>query len=982
MTNWYMLKVAGPKQKIQKYNIEDPALKSFIFKYEKLIPWDEIESAQNIQQFISQHMLPSLYQKIDPNSEDNNYINPKDINLREAIQQAENNPEYQNAINIAYHDPQKAQNILAEKLNQEKKEIFDKWWKYVTQENNVYATNPAFQYIILKPIIDHSDTNSQLPTINLNAEVLADVYDSLQKNPHLNVVKNYSKKLKNSYLNTQESMPSDEEDMDSQWIKIPSRQEDPENYNKNLEKLMTLSCGTGWCIAGQSMADKYLSQGDFYLYMENGKAKVAIRTTGNELAEIQGKNNSVPINYWKEILQFLKRSDIENYEDNASYLKLQEIYEFNTEIDKELSKDNYNKFEIYKEIETYPVSFYSKMDKDIINKHPVLQEKALLLFEEDNTQISLTELYKTLPNSLQTKILNNQYKLNKLMKEFTAEYIVELIDYANNAGNTEGFYIDKKLEDKMMEMPNIKNKILEESKKIIGSPYQIKYIFEKFDNILTEKDKHDFVVDFVTRNPISVKSPIAKKYLNENDMKQISNDLYSIAMHNSNLLRASAFDNDISLGELENFKKYLTNEQKINLYKKYLTINFVDRGFFSDYYKLQDLIDNTDISTAIYQDKEFIQNLLLQSWDKNFSTIFRTDEEYLKYFLPQEINTFIRDAIDSEKQNKVFSSIYDIISSDNDNFNNIKNYVGPKIIFKIVAMRMGLNIKNMPPYSFIEAINILAETAPNDTVREKTINSLMSNYIDPSRPYNNNTLLKEMDKNLWHILNDKVKQLFADFIDEEIDNKHPQAMEYVKKFPDLKMYLKENTHNTFTDQLRETLIQYPHNWTQNSYVLSKTPEPLVKKIWEEDKKTHGQNIINYIINKNRSYQKNTLVEFEQMPIYIQKYLLQNYSDVLSDYIQILLNWHHHTIKNIPPSLKHLISQETLQSVIDRYKQEIEKGWMYKREPDITKVHFVPEELYPYLAEWKKQNAIENQQQNETKAINAKNWFRNLKLNTI
>lgn len=107
MSNWYLIKLAGPKQKIQKYKIEDPAIKSFIFKYENLIPWDQIDSEQSIQQFIEQELIPSLYQKINQQSENNNYLNPKDINPQAPIQQIE-------------------------KLNQEKKEVFDKWWKYLT----------------------------------------------------------------------------------------------------------------------------------------------------------------------------------------------------------------------------------------------------------------------------------------------------------------------------------------------------------------------------------------------------------------------------------------------------------------------------------------------------------------------------------------------------------------------------------------------------------------------------------------------------------------------------------------------------------------------------------------------------------------------------------------------------------------------------------------------------------------------------------
>lgn len=105
MSSWYsFIKIAGPTQKIQKYNISDPYLKSFVFKYENSVPWDQINTSDDIQKYIRQILLKQLYSKIDPNSEDNNYI--KDIDL--------------------------------DSVNKDKKENFFKWWNYITEENDVY----------------------------------------------------------------------------------------------------------------------------------------------------------------------------------------------------------------------------------------------------------------------------------------------------------------------------------------------------------------------------------------------------------------------------------------------------------------------------------------------------------------------------------------------------------------------------------------------------------------------------------------------------------------------------------------------------------------------------------------------------------------------------------------------------------------------------------------------------------------------------
>jgi hypothetical protein len=84
---------------------------------------------------------------------------------------------------------------------------------------------------------------------------------------------------------------------DGEWIQIPSKINDPENYEKNLKTLMSISAGTPWCIAGYGMANSYLSQGDFYIYfLKNEKGEktgvAAIRMSGDNIAEIRGTMNN------------------------------------------------------------------------------------------------------------------------------------------------------------------------------------------------------------------------------------------------------------------------------------------------------------------------------------------------------------------------------------------------------------------------------------------------------------------------------------------------------------------------------------------------------------------------------------------------------------------------------------------------------------------------------------------------------------------
>ena len=74
------------------------------------------------------------------------------------------------------------------------------------------------------------------------------------------------------------------------WIIILSKENDPKNFEKNVEKLKTLS-HKNWCTKSYN-AEPYLSEGDFHVYLENGQPKLGVRFVDNEVEEIQGEKNN------------------------------------------------------------------------------------------------------------------------------------------------------------------------------------------------------------------------------------------------------------------------------------------------------------------------------------------------------------------------------------------------------------------------------------------------------------------------------------------------------------------------------------------------------------------------------------------------------------------------------------------------------------------------------------------------------------------
>lgn len=361
--NWHkkLIKFAGAKDKINKLGIANPALKLFIYKYEKQVDWNKVKTKEDLENIISTEFLPSLQSKIDPSSKNNNYM--KDIDLEKEFAQDPNNPEIQVARRIYQADPQGAKDKILKVINDDKKRSFSEWWNYLTQENDVYKENPAFAYSVLKPIIDSSPETKKGAAPPINAEILGLVWDELatQGSTQMNILKRYSKIASEVDKQSVEKIGTKE---GGEWIRIPSESSDSKNFRSNVDKLKRFSMGTGWCTA-YGNAEPYLSQGDFWLYLMDGKATVAIRLIGNRVKEIRGHHNKdenlTP--YWEPVVNFLSQSGLD-YKECDQYKTLEKTMLMNADIEAgDTEKINY----IIDLIKNDPTQYRSISEKNRAN---------------------------------------------------------------------------------------------------------------------------------------------------------------------------------------------------------------------------------------------------------------------------------------------------------------------------------------------------------------------------------------------------------------------------------------------------------------------------------------------------------------------------------------------------------------------------------------------------------------------------------------
>ncbi len=199
---------------------------------------------------------------------------------------------------------------------EQRKYMLKEWFDYVLEENDGYTSTMAL--LILDGITkDLSEDNDTIPPV-LNKRVLADTMAEIQdkaranKNFQANFSKMYQINLQNFYTQDIEETDDNGVKMGGKtgWIVIPSQEHDPENFNDNVNKLKALSYKT-WCTKSFN-AEPYLSEGDFHVYLDNGKPKLGVRFVGDEIQEIQGERNNglIPADYYDEAMKHIENNEL------------------------------------------------------------------------------------------------------------------------------------------------------------------------------------------------------------------------------------------------------------------------------------------------------------------------------------------------------------------------------------------------------------------------------------------------------------------------------------------------------------------------------------------------------------------------------------------------------------------------------------------------------------------------------------------------
>jgi hypothetical protein len=289
--------------KVLRYKITCPFQRMLVVKHEAQIDWDgqihgtRIESAQALDAHIKDVMLPALHRWMDPGDEKSHYC--RQIDLEKML--ANPAPHIQEARDLRNREgDEAARRFLLDHINRQKKEQFEGWWDYVMKGNPAYQKHPAFQYLILRPVLESSDAKTTRSPLPVNAEALAHLWDRI-KAGRVDPRRTKLVQLLARFM-AFGNVADDEKPRfgtDCRWVVIKRT-----DHNA-AGRVAALSQGSGWCVASSGMAASYLQSSDFHLLVEDGRARVALRLAGNQAVEVQGKNNDDPGPWWPRILLYL-----------------------------------------------------------------------------------------------------------------------------------------------------------------------------------------------------------------------------------------------------------------------------------------------------------------------------------------------------------------------------------------------------------------------------------------------------------------------------------------------------------------------------------------------------------------------------------------------------------------------------------------------------------------------------------------------------
>lgn len=208
-----------------------------------------------------------------------------------------------------------------------KKRILGEWKEVLFSPKSKYSKNPSLGLIVLQSITKDLKYEYVTEPPEFDKETfektIGEIEEKIAKNRNytksgFDFGKQYKENLKIKYINeAKEELGIDKDSEEIFWLAIPSKEDDPENYERNIKKLKALSSDL-WCTTVDYKAREALAENKFYICQKSNEAKLGVRMCYGQIFDVQGKKNDfhIPYKYAPIMEEFIKEHDFKIMNDS------------------------------------------------------------------------------------------------------------------------------------------------------------------------------------------------------------------------------------------------------------------------------------------------------------------------------------------------------------------------------------------------------------------------------------------------------------------------------------------------------------------------------------------------------------------------------------------------------------------------------------------------------------------------------------------
>ncbi len=214
-----------------------------------------------------------------------------------------------------------------EHKEESKKRIVAEWKDVLFSPSSKYSKNPSLGLIVFQSITKDLEYDYIREPAEFDKETfektIGEIEAKIAKNRNytksgFDFAKQYKDNLKIKYINEEkEKLGIDKDSKEIFWIEIPSKLDDPDNFERNIKKLKALSSDL-WCTTEDYKARGALEENRFYICQKSNEAKLGVRMCYGKIFDVQGKKNDfhIPYKYAPIMEEFIKEHNFKIMDDS------------------------------------------------------------------------------------------------------------------------------------------------------------------------------------------------------------------------------------------------------------------------------------------------------------------------------------------------------------------------------------------------------------------------------------------------------------------------------------------------------------------------------------------------------------------------------------------------------------------------------------------------------------------------------------------